>query len=88
MKVYNAIGFAILALCVAAFALLAPAAWGPWVGMALGILYFLFVWFLAGLYLSDVIHMGVTHQALDYKPWFIKTLVLLNNTVGIGRHLH
>jgi fatty-acid desaturase len=83
MKIYNAIGFAILAACAASFALLAPGAWGPWMGMAVGILYILFVWFLAGLYLSDVIHMGVTHQALDYKPWFIKTLVLLNNTVGI-----
>ena len=83
MKSYNAIGFAILAACAASFALLAPNAWGPWVGLAVGILYILFVWFLAGLYLSDVIHMGVTHGALDYKPWFIKTLVLLNNTIGI-----
>jgi fatty-acid desaturase len=83
MKNYNAVGFAILGLCVAAFALLAPAGWSPLTGMVVGILYILFVWFLAGLYLSDVIHMGITHQALDYKPWFIKTLVLLNNTVGI-----
>jgi len=45
--------------------------------------YFLFVWFLAGIYLSDVIHMGIAHGALDYKTWFIKTVVLLNNTVGI-----
>jgi fatty-acid desaturase len=83
MKIYNAIGYGILALSVAAPALVAPEALGPWKGMGIGILYFLFVWFLAGIYLSDVVHMGITHAALDYKMWFIKTLVLLNNTVGI-----
>jgi fatty-acid desaturase len=83
VKSYNAIGFTILVLSVAAAALFAPAALGPWTGAAIGILYILFVWFLAGIYLSDVIHMGITHGALDYKPWFIKSMVLLNNTAGI-----
>jgi hypothetical protein len=83
MKKYNAIGIAILALSVAASALFAPEALGPWRGAGIGILYILFVWFLAGIYLSDVIHMGIAHGALDYEIWFIKTLVLLNNTVGI-----
>ena len=83
MKIYNLIGFAILILCVATSALLAPDNMGPLKGMVGGILYFIFVWFLAGIYLSDVIHMGITHGALDYKKWFINTVVLLNNTVGI-----
>jgi fatty-acid desaturase len=83
MKTYNAIGFAILGLCVAASALLAPESLGPVKGAAVGILYFLCVWFLAGVYLSDVIHMGIAHGALDYKIGFIKALVLLNNTIGI-----
>jgi stearoyl-CoA desaturase (delta-9 desaturase) len=83
MKIYNAIGFAIIGVSVAASALLAPESLGPVKGAAVGLLYFLFVWFLAGVYLSDVIHMGITHAALDYKNWFIKTVVLLNNTVGI-----
>lgn len=83
MKSYNAIGYVLLVLSAAVPALLAPDWLGFWKGMGFGILYFLFVWFLAGVYLSDVIHMGITHSALDYKPWFIKTLVLLNNTVGI-----
>ena len=83
MKTYNAIGFAILVLSVAAAALFTPAALGPWWGAGIGILYILFVWFLAGIYLSDVIHMGITHGALDYELWFIKTVVLLNNTIGI-----
>lgn len=83
MKIYNAIGFTILLLSVAASALFAPPAIGAWMGAGIGILYILFVWFLAGIYLSDVIHMGIAHGALDYEPWFIKMLVLLNNTLGI-----
>jgi len=83
MKIYNAIGFAILVGSVAASAFFAPATLGPLNGMAIGIVYFLCVWFLAGVYLSDVIHMGITHGALDYRIGFIKTLVLLNNTIGI-----
>jgi stearoyl-CoA desaturase (delta-9 desaturase) len=83
MKIYNALGFLILALAVGASALLAPSTMGPLQGAAVGSLYFLFVWFLAGIYLSDVIHMGIAHGALDYKTWFIKTVVLLNNTIGI-----
>jgi len=83
MKIYNAIGFTILVLSVAAAGPFAPAALGPWRGAGIAALYILFVWFLAGVYLSDVIHMGITHGALDYKTWFIKTVVLLNNTIGI-----
>jgi fatty-acid desaturase len=83
LKTYNVIGFTILALSVAASALLAPQGLGPLGGMGVGILYLLLVWFLAGIYLSDVIHMGITHAALDYQPWFIKTVVLLNNTIGV-----
>jgi len=83
VKTYNAIGFGILGLSVAAAAILAPQSLGPWAGAGIGILYFLCVWFVAGIYLSDVIHMGITHGALDYKTWFIKLVVLLNNTIGI-----
>ncbi|HEY2781389.1 MAG TPA: fatty acid desaturase [Steroidobacteraceae bacterium] len=83
MKIYNAIGFAILASGVAAAAFFAPGYMGPLTGAGVGALYFLFVWFLAGVYLSDVIHMGIAHGALDYRIGFIKTLVLLNNTIGI-----
>ena len=83
MKTYNLLGLAILILCMAASALFAPESLGALKGMVVAACYFLFVWFLAGIYLSDVIHMGIAHGALDYKTWFIKTVVLLNNTVGI-----
>jgi stearoyl-CoA desaturase (delta-9 desaturase) len=58
--------------------------------------YLLFVWFLAGVYLTDVIHMGVAHRTLDFKPGFTKFISVLFNTVGIyinptswvNRHRH
>ncbi|MBS0375769.1 MAG: fatty acid desaturase [Proteobacteria bacterium] len=83
MKSYNVYGYAILALYVAAAAAWAPVELGTARAVAVAAAYFLSVWFLAGVYLSDVIHMGIAHGALDYRPWFIQALVLLNNTVGI-----
>jgi stearoyl-CoA desaturase (delta-9 desaturase) len=59
----------------------------PWLGSAgamfVGLAYLAFVWFSGGLYLSDVMHMGIAHRALDYKPWFIKLVAVINNTLGI-----
>src|SRR6185436_10048918 len=96
MKTHNLIGYTLLILQVAAAYYFAPAALGPWLGMILGMLYFTAIWFLSGLYLSDIIHMGIAHGALDYKPWFIKTVTFVSNTVGIyvnpvtwvNRHRH
>src|SRR4051812_41411474 len=96
MKTHNLLGYAILLLQAAALAYVAPQALGPWLGMTLGMVYFTAIWFLSGVYLSDVIHMGITHGALDYKPWFIKTVTVVSNTVGIyvnpvtwvNRHRH
>jgi stearoyl-CoA desaturase (delta-9 desaturase) len=96
MKTHNVIGYTLLILQVAASWYFAPAALGPWLGMTLGMLYFTAIWFLSGLYLSDIIHMGIAHGALDYKPWFIKTVTVVSNTVGIyvnpvtwvNRHRH
>jgi len=83
MKVYNLVGFATLALQVLISVLLAPPWLGPWWGAAIGLGYLLFSWFLGGLYLSDIIHLGIAHRALDYKEWFIKAVTLVNNTVGV-----
>jgi len=96
MKTHTLIGYAIILLHAAASAYFAPPPLGPWLGMAIGLLHFTAVWFLSGLYLSDIIHMGITHGALDYKPWFMKTVTLVSNTVGIyvnpvtwvNRHRH
>ena len=72
MRIYNALGYAALGFQLVLSAWLAPPSIGPWWGMAIGFGYLLMSWFLAGVYLSDVMHMGITHGALDYKEWFIK----------------
>jgi len=83
MKIYNVLGFAALALQLMLSAFLAPPELGPWWGMVVGFTYLLISWFIAGVYLSDMIHLGIAHRALDYKEWFIKTVTLINNTVGV-----
>jgi len=83
MKTYNAIGYGIIAAYLVACAYSAPAHLGPWRGLLIGGIYFIFCWFLAGLYLADVLHMGIAHRALDYREWFIKAVTVVNNTFGI-----
>jgi fatty-acid desaturase len=96
MKIYNLIGYVLIAITVMAGAVLAPASWGPLLGMSVAFAYLIVVWFLGGLYLSDIVHMGIAHKTLDYRPAFIKLVVLLWNTAGIyinpttwvNRHRH
>jgi stearoyl-CoA desaturase (delta-9 desaturase) len=83
MRIYNVIGYGILLLYLAACMALAPAHMGVWGGLAIGVSYFVVFWFLAGVYLADVLHLGIAHRSLDYKPWFIKTVVILNNFFGV-----
>jgi stearoyl-CoA desaturase (delta-9 desaturase) len=83
MKIYNAIGYAIILAYALACMAFAPPHLGPWLGLLIGAAYFVVTWFIGGLYLSAVIHMGVAHRALDYKEWFIKLVTLVNNTFGV-----
>src|SRR4026208_525618 len=83
MRIYNALGYSALGLQLVLSAWLAPPSLGPWWCMAVGFWYLVMSWFLAGVYLSDVMHMGITHGALDYKEWFIKSVTLVNNTVAV-----
>jgi fatty-acid desaturase len=83
MKIYNVTGYLIIVCYLLACTYSAPAHLGPWVGLLIGGLYFIGCWFLAGLYLADVLHMGIAHRALDYKDWFIKTVTVVNNFFGI-----
>ena len=83
MKTYNLIGYAIIALYLLGCAYSAPSHLGPWFGILIGGTYFVVFWFLAGVYLADVLHMGIAHRALDYKEWFIKGVTIVNNFLGI-----
>ena len=79
MKVYNAIGYALIALYALTCMALAPPAVGPWGALLIAAAYFAACWFVGGVYLSCVVHMGIAHRALDFQPWFVKTVTLVNN---------
>ncbi len=83
MKIYNVTGYLLILVYMLACAYFAPAQLGPWAGLLIGGVYFVGCWFLAGVYLADVLHMGIAHRALDYKEWFIKTVTVANNFFGI-----
>ena len=83
MKIYNAVGYGILLAYAAACMYFAPSHLGPWAGLLIGAAYLVACWFVTGLYLSSVIHMGIAHRALDYQEWFVKALTLANNTFAV-----
>src|SRR5262245_18252863 len=61
----------------------APAQLGPWKSLLISAAYFIFIWFLGGLYLADILHLGIAHRSLDYKEWFMKAVTLVTNTFAI-----
>jgi fatty-acid desaturase len=83
VRIYNITGYLIIFAYMLACMYSAPTHLGPWIGVLIGGIYFVFCWFLAGLYLADVLHMGIAHRALDYKEWFIKGVAVVNNVFGI-----
>ncbi|HKC53208.1 MAG TPA: fatty acid desaturase [Burkholderiales bacterium] len=83
MKIYNVIGSSIIFFYLLACAYFAPAHLGPWAGLSIGAAYFFFFWFLAGVYLADVLHLGIAHRSLDYREWFIKLVTVVNNLFGL-----
>ena len=83
MKIYNLTGYLIIALYAVACVYSAPAHLAPWKGLLIGLVYFIFCWFLGGLYLADVLHLGIAHRSVDYKGWFIKAVAVVNNTFAI-----
>jgi fatty-acid desaturase len=96
MSIYNVSGYILFLLHVVVGGLLAPPEWGFVAGALGAFAYILFVWFLAGIYLTDVVHMGIAHGALDFRPGFVKFITVLFNTIGIyinpttwvNRHRH
>ena len=96
MRVYNVTGYSVIAIHLLASGLAAPKQWGFLFGAAIGLLYLVFVWFFGGVYLTDVLHMGIAHKTLAYKKWFTKFITLFFNLTGIyinpttwvNRHRH
>lgn len=96
MKSYNVIGYSIIVLHILGSGLIAPSEWGFLLGAVVGFLYLLFIWFFGGIYLSDVLHIGIAHRALDYQEWFIKSIAIFYSSAGVyvnpvtwvNRHRH
>ncbi len=38
---------------------------------------------MGGLYLADVLHLGIAHRSLDYKEWFTKAVTVVSCTFAI-----
>jgi fatty-acid desaturase len=83
VKIYSFIGYLIILAYLLACMFSAPANLGPWTGLLIGAAYFVFCWFLGGLYLADLLHLGIAHRSLDFKEWFIKLVTVVNNTFAI-----
>jgi fatty-acid desaturase len=83
MKSYNLIGYSIILFYLLGCMYFAPAHLGPWAGLLVGGAYFIFCWFFGGLYLADILHLGVAHRSLDYKEWFMKAVAVINNVFGL-----
>ena len=83
MKTYNVTGYLIILLYLLACVFSAPAQLGPWKSLLIGGGYFIFIWFLGGLYLADLLHLGIAHRSLDYKEWFMKAVTVITNTFAI-----
>ncbi len=83
MKIYNAFGYSIILVYALACIYTAPAHLGPWKGLLIGGGYFIFCWFMGGLYLADLLHLGIAHRSLDYKEWFMKSVVVFTNVFAI-----
>ena len=96
MRIYNLTGYSLIVTHLVASGFAASSKWGFVAGASGGFAYLIFIWFSGGLYLSDVMHMGIAHKTLDYKEWFIKSVVVFYNVVGIyvnpttwvNRHRH
>ncbi len=83
MKIYNFYGYLVILLYALACMYSAPAHLGLWKGLLIGAGYLIFCWFMGGLYLADVLHLGIAHRSLDYKEWFMKTVTVVNNAFAI-----
>jgi stearoyl-CoA desaturase (delta-9 desaturase) len=83
VKIYNLVGYLIIVSYLLASGIFAPSQLGLWAALSFAVAYFLFFWFLAGVYLADVLHLGIAHRSLDYKDWFIKLVTVVNNLFGL-----
>jgi fatty-acid desaturase len=76
-------GYVLILLHAAVSAFLAPSSIGPWKGLVIGMLYMLVLWFLMGIFVSNILHLGISHRALDFADWFAQAVALTQNLIGV-----
>ncbi|HKP37433.1 MAG TPA: fatty acid desaturase [Pyrinomonadaceae bacterium] len=96
MRIYNVIGYSLILVHSLASGFAAPDEWEFLGGTMFGIGYLIFIWLISGLFLSNVLHMGIAHKSLDFKPWFLKSVIVVysltaiyvNPKTWVNRHRH
>jgi len=96
MKVYSVIGYVLITLHLSAGGFAAPEGWGFLLGAGGALAYLLFIWFVGGMYVSNILHMGVAHKTLEFQGWFVESVTVVFNVAGIyinpvtwvNRHRH
>jgi Fatty-acid desaturase len=83
LRASNVVGYVLLFLHAAVSVLLAPSSLGPWRGLLVGTLYLIVLWFIMGVFVSDILHMGISHRALDFTDWFCQAVTLTQNLIGV-----
>jgi stearoyl-CoA desaturase (delta-9 desaturase) len=83
MRIYNLAAYVTMIVYCAAAAFIAPPGGNPLLGLAIGLAYFISVWFLMGIYLGDVVHLGIAHRSLEVRPRFVQIISVLANLFGV-----
>jgi stearoyl-CoA desaturase (delta-9 desaturase) len=79
----HVVGYVLLVLHAAVSVFLAPASLGPWKGLLFGTFYMLMLWLIMGVFVSDILHLGISHRALDFTGWFSQAVALSQNLIGV-----
>jgi stearoyl-CoA desaturase (delta-9 desaturase) len=82
-RIYNVAGYVTLLLYFLGCTFIAPLHGNHWLSFCVGVAYFFVVWLLGGFYIGDMLHLGLAHRSLDVKPWFIHSITIVANTVGV-----
>jgi fatty-acid desaturase len=88
LRSYNVMAYVTVLAYLAAAAFIAPLHGNPVLGAAVGSAYFVFVWFVMGIYLGDVVHLGLAHRSLDVAPWFVTFITVFANLFGVYLNPH
>ena len=72
MRVYNIVGYTIIFLNILVAGIAAPTGWSFISGASVGFLFLLYIWFVGGIYASNILHMGIAHKTMNFKDWFVK----------------